>query len=150
MPAPTTHARQQIREALATALTGLTTTSTRVYQSRLHTLRDANLPCLLVNTDSEQVESATMNSPALLERSLTVVVRCVTKAASDLDDALDTMAKEVETALGLSTLSGLAENVLLQSISVEMDDAMEKPVGVLSLTYQISYFTASNAPTVTL
>lgn len=150
MPAPTTHARQQIREALATALTGLTTTSTRVYQSRLHTLRDGNLPCLLINTDSEEIVSATMNSPGLLERALTVVVRCITKATSDLDDALDTMAKEVETALGVSTLSGLVENILLQSISVDMDDAMEKPVGVLSLTYQISYFTASNAPTVTL
>lgn len=38
------HVRQQIREAVATTLTGLSTTSTRVFQSRLRPLVDADLP----------------------------------------------------------------------------------------------------------
>jgi len=38
------HVRQQIRERLATDLTGLTTTGRRVYQSRVYSLEDGNLP----------------------------------------------------------------------------------------------------------
>lgn len=150
MPAPTTHARQQIREALATAVTGLTTTSTRVFQSRMHALAVAELPCLLVNTDDEKIEPLTVHSPALLERTLTAVVRGVARAASDLDDTLDTIAKEVETALGAATLSGLVKTITLAGIEVEMDNLIDKPVGVISLSYQISYLTTANAPTTAL
>lgn len=144
------HVRQQLREALATAVTGLTTAGARVYQSRLHVLQAANLPCLLVNTDDEQVDALSIHAPALLERQLTASIRCVAKSASDLDDTLDTMAKEVESVLGNTTLSGLAKTVTPTGIAVEMSDDLEKPVGVLTLTYQITYHTAANAPTTAL
>lgn len=144
------HARQQIREALATAVTGLTTTSTRVYQSRMHALAAAELPCLLVNTDDENVEPLTMHAPALLTRTLNASIRGVAKTTSDLDDTLDTIAKEVETAIGASTLSNLVKTLQLTGIEVEFDNIIDKPVGVITLSYQLSYLTAANAPTTAL
>ena len=50
------HVRQQIRERVATTLTGLTTTGSRVYQSRVYPLGPNNLPGLLVFTSSESSE----------------------------------------------------------------------------------------------
>ena len=47
------HVRQQVREAVSTLLTGLTTTESRVYQSRITPLQANELPALLVATNGE-------------------------------------------------------------------------------------------------
>lgn len=144
------HARRQIREAIATAVTGLTTTAARVHQSRVYPLRAADLPCLLIATNSEEVEPLTVHAPPLLDRRLTVTVRGVAVATADLDDTLDGIAAEVETVLGNTTLGGLAKGVLLTSIEVDLDDAIEKPVGIVTLSYRVDYLTAANAPNTAL
>ena len=70
----------KIREALASALTGLTTTSTRVYQERTRELRDADLPALLISTDEEAVRVEMVSFPPLQERDLSIRVAAVAKA----------------------------------------------------------------------
>ena len=144
------HVRQQIREAAATLLTGLTTTGARVYQSRIYTLRDPDLPCLLISTDDEQVVSTGIAINAIQDRSLKLTVRCVSKLVSNLDDLLDTMLAEVETALGNQELGGKCENIILESITVEMNDELEKPVGIATATFNVSYFTATGSPSTAL
>jgi hypothetical protein len=144
------HLRQQIREAVAIRLSGLTTTTTRVYQSRLHPLSDSNLPCLLVNTDSEEIATLTLQPHPVMERNMTLAVRCIGKAVANLDDTLDTMLKEVETALGTvtdPTYGGLVKSMVPTGISIEMDDGLEKPVGIASLNYLVTYYTADGSPT---
>ena len=64
------HIRQQIRERIATNLTGLTTTGTRVYQSRVYPLEDNNLPGLIIYTVSEESEPAVIGTDRLLDRKL--------------------------------------------------------------------------------
>lgn len=139
------HARQQIREAVATALTGLTTTGTRVHQSRVRPLDAASLPCLLLTTDGEQIVTG---SQGYQERELTVQVKGIAKAAANLDDTLDTMAAEVETALqAAGSLGGKVQGGMnLQSIEVDFDDSLEKPAGVIVMTYQAGYVTQAGAP----
>lgn len=144
------HLRQQIREAVATQLSGLTTTSTRVYQSRLHPLSDSNLPCLLVSTEDEEVRAVGLHSQPLLERTVRLTVRGVAKAVSNVDDLLDTMAKEVETAIGTAadqTFGGLVKRIDLTGLRAEMDDGLEKPVGIVSIFYNVVYFCHAGAPT---
>lgn len=141
------HARQQIREAAAALVTGLATSGTRVYQNRLHPLADANLPCLLVNTDGEEIEHLSIGAPAILERVLDLSVHCIAKAASNLDDTLDTMLAEVEAVLGVpGVMPALIKSIDLKKIRIEMEDGRESPVGVATLDYRIAYITASNAP----
>lgn len=140
------HVRRQIREAAATALAGLATTGTRVFQSRLHPLRDADLPCLLVNTDDEAIEAENAVLNGELTRDLTLTVRGVAKVSADLDDVLDSIAEQVEPVLSVLALGGLAKRCALQRINVEMDDALEKPVGVITLAYQVTYFTTPGQP----
>ena len=68
-----THVRRSIREQVASTVTGLTTTGSRVFQSRVFRLEAADLPCLLVYTKTESVELDTM-IPRALNRDLTVEV----------------------------------------------------------------------------
>lgn len=144
------HVRQQIREAAATAVTGLTTSGARVYQSRVYPLDDSKLPCLLVNTDDETVTDRTDNAPSVLSRSLTLIIKAVARQAADLDDKLDTMVKEVETALGDSVLGGLVKSLNLEGLEIEMSGETEKPSGIATMKFTATYFTVANTPTTAL
>ncbi len=140
------HVRRQIREAAATALAGLATTGSRVFQSRVYPLRDADLPCLLISTDDEQVDQNNAVSGGEMTRELTLTVRGVAKATADLDDTLDGIAEQVEPVLNVSTLGGNVKTCRLTGIKVEMDDVLEKPVGIITLEYRTLYFTTPAAP----
>jgi hypothetical protein len=138
-----THARRQIREAAATALTGLSTTGSRVFQSRMKPTE--SLPCLLVAVDDEEIEQTPQSRQA---RSLTLTVRGMAKSGATVDDTLDAIAEEVETAAqAAGTLGGkVPGGLVLKSISTEFDETLEKPAGVIVLEYQAGYFTVAGAP----
>lgn len=148
------HVRQQIREAAAALLAGLTTTGSHVFQSRVYVYNDDELPCLSVTTNREQVSILGSGINPLLERNLELVVIARTKLTTNLDDKLDTMMKEVEQAfnasLAANTLSGLVKDISLASIEVEMNGDNEKPVGQATMTFNTEYFTQASAPTVSL
>lgn len=133
------HVRRQIREAVAAAVTGLATTGSRVFQSRVYPLRDADLPCLLVSTGDEEISPATIGN--ILQRDIDLHVRGVAKAGTDLDDTLDQIALEVETAIA----NGYPE-ARLHKVETDMEDTLEKPAGVLALTYRLTVFTAAGNP----
>lgn len=141
------HARQSIREAVATAMTGLTTTGSRVFQSRMR--EQDSLPCLLVATNDETIESGIGD---VQQRQLEVTVTGVAKAASNVDDTLDTIASEVEVAMqAAGTLGGLVDAPpALARISTSFDDSLEQPVGEISLSFGCTYFTNAGAPGTTL
>ena len=130
------HARQTIREAAATLLTGLTTTGSRVFQSRM--APQDSLPCLLVMTDDEEITWGAFEKQ--LERRLSLTVVGLAKATSTVDDTLDTIAAEVETALGTDL------KYELTAIAVDFDESLEKPAGRIVLTFSIRYFTTAGAP----
>ena len=132
------HARQTIREATATLVTGLTSTGSRVFQSRMVPTA-ATLPCLLVTTNDEEIDAIAFEKQ--LERRLSIQVIGVAKAASaSLDDSLDTIAAEVETALA----SNLKYE--LRAITVDFDEMLEKPTGRIILDFSYRYFTNAGAP----
>jgi len=139
------HVRRSIREAAATAVTGLGVTGARVFQSRVYPLRDADLPCLLVTSLAEDTVNASIDV-LLLERVLQLRIRGVCKATSDLDDALDQIALEVEQALLGSTLGGLCKPMVLSSTRIDLDDTLDKPTGVIDLIFSTTYFTAGSNP----
>lgn len=144
------HARQQIREAAAALLTGLATTSSRVYQSRIHPLGDTELPCLVITTNDETVERGNTGQSALLKRVLNLQVTAKAKATANVDDTLDTIIKEVEIALNASvsanTLGGLAKQIDLSTLYVDMDGEGEMPVGQAVMNFNCYYMTPAATP----
>jgi uncharacterized Rossmann fold enzyme len=148
------HVRQQIRESIAVALTGLTTTADRVYQSRLLPFQDDELPALVISTNTEKIDSLSVNFNPVLERSLVVVVAVVAKATSNIDDVLDGSIKEVEQVLNSSieanTLNGLVKDIVLTDIDIEMNATSEKPIGQALLSFTASYYTQASVPDVSI
>lgn len=139
------HVRRQIREAAAALVTGLGTTGSRVYQSRVYPLKAADLPCLLVNTDDEEASSDSIGA-LTFERVMRLTVRGVAQATVDLDDTLDGILEQVETVLNGATYSGLAKQTALSSVRVQMTDELDKPAGVIEMQFNVTYFTAGSAP----
>lgn len=130
------HARQTLREAAAALVTGLASTGARVFQSRM--VPQTTLPCLLVVTNNETVDASAYE--AQYERHLDVVITGLAKASANVDDVLDQIALEVETALAAN------QRFVLSGIEIDFDEALEKPVGRIAMTYSARYFTDAGAP----
>jgi hypothetical protein len=145
------HRRQAAREAIGTALTGLTTTGSRVFQSRVYPLETTDLPGLLVYTGGETIAVSTIHGPAVLERTLAVRVVGVARALADLDDTLDLIVKEVEIAIAGMSIAGIASGIALTGIDEpELSGSSDRPTGQVTLNYEVNYFTTESAPDVAL
>jgi hypothetical protein len=146
------HLRRQIREAVATLLTGLTTTGNRVFQSRVQTLKDNQLPALVILTNEETVTQQTIHSNPLLERQLSVQVVAKAKANTNLDDTLDKIIKEVEMAVFASdaanTLGGLVKGLVLDSLDITFNGEAETKVGEAVMAFTAVYFNQAATPDV--
>lgn len=142
------HLHKQIRDAVVTALTGLTTTTTHAYANRLQPMADGNLPGLRIYLDSEDAEGLTIHSPQMQQRTLALTVECCSKKASALDDELDQISKEVEVAL-VAGISVGGQTLPAFYAGMQFDDELaDKPVGIKRLRFSIPYTAAANAPDV--
>lgn len=131
-----THVRTQIREEVVALVTGLPTTGSKVFQSRMRPQQASSLPCLLVTTNDEQIEIDDFG--ATQDRRLSLVIQGFAAASANLDAQLDQIALEVETAM---------PNIYpLEKIEIEFDDDLETPVGRIAMTYLVTYFTNAGEP----
>jgi len=143
------HIRQQIREYFGTTLTGLSTTGSNVFESRVYPIENTKLPALVIYTKSETSEPIVIGTDRVMSRELSVVVEGYAKATSDFDDTIDTISKEVEEAIAADrTLDGLAKDCYLESTEIEFNGEGEKPLGYVSLTFLTNYYVKEKNPDV--
>ena len=134
------HLRQQIRERVATTLTGLTTTGSNVFQSRVYPIEHTKLPCLLIYTREESSEPLDMSPPRTIEKRLSLVVEGYVKANSNYDDTIDTITKEVEVAMyGDRLINNLAKDSFLVSTDISFNGEGDNPLGIVVMTFEIPY-----------
>ena len=144
------HLRKQIRAAAVTALTGLTTTGSKVYDSRVYPMQDAQLPGLRIDTADEQIQISSLGVSRLQERTLDLVVQACVKENDTYSDTVDTIIKEVEIAIAANQGIGGAKYVQLKSINVATGGEGEKPVAVATMVFEVFYITALGEPDVAL
>ena len=141
------HLRRQIRERVATDLTGLSTTGSNVFQTRIFNLEKSKLPCLLIFTEEEAAEISSMASPRIVFRNLSLVVEGYAAAKANVDDVLDAISKEVETAMaGDVGINSLATDSFLTDVQISYSGEGSKPIGVIRMTYSIQYRNPENTP----
>lgn len=141
------HVRTSIRDAIVTALTGLATTGTKVYRTRIYPLGEGKLPGLAIYTNSEANEYLTMGSARVIEKKVVVSVEIYVKAATNYDSTLDQIALEVETALAADvTLSGLATDLMIQSYSSEFNGDGDQPICAGRMEVEVKYHAREGAP----
>ena len=134
------HKRQSIRERVASTLTGLTTTGSNVFQSRVYPIENTKLPCLLIYTREETSEPLVMNPPRTIEKVLSLVVEGYVKANTNFDDTIDTICEEVEEALFTDRLiNDLALDSFLVNTDISYNGEGDNPLGIVVMTFQITY-----------
>ena len=141
------HLRRQIRERAATTLTGLTTTGSNVFQSRVYPMESAGLPGLCIYTTEETVEMQSMGGTRHVSRDLTLIVEGYATDSANVDDTLDQIGKEIEVAMsGDITLNDLAQDSYLSSVEITLSGDGSTGIGKITHSYLVVYQNAENAP----
>lgn len=122
-------------------LTNFTGAGANVFSARETTLWKPELPAILIYAREEHSEplDTTTNS---LKRKLSLAIEIRAESNSNLDDALDDIAVQVEGLMNADpTLQGKALNSLLIQTEIETSAESEKPIGAARLTYEVLYTT---------
>lgn len=140
------HVRQQVRDAVATALTGLSITGSNVFVSRTTPLTSGELPALEIYTLKEPVRTISRERTQM--RDLEVLVdACVDSSSSTADDDLDDICSEVETALGASvTIGSVVVEAVLAETTIELKSEADPNVAIARMKFIFTVQTAQGAP----
>lgn len=142
------HAREQIRDAVVSALTDLATTGRNVFRSRIYPMEQAKLPGLAIYTKSDSSEYVTLTLPRTLDRTLVVTVEAYVSANADFDETIDDISAEIESAMYTNrTLGGLARDSQILGVEVDFSGDGENPVAIAVFTIEIQYVTVEGSPT---
>tara|TARA_R110000744_G_scaffold125739_3_gene231952 strand:+ start:1726 stop:2073 length:348 start_codon:yes stop_codon:yes gene_type:complete len=113
-------------------------------------MEKAKLPGLCIyslteNSDDFEIGGATR----LITRSLTMRIEGYADDTTNLDDKLDTISSECETAIAnSSTIDALLTDLRLTSTEVRFEGEASSGAGIVILEYAVIYTTAFNAPEV--
>ncbi len=149
----TDHVREGITTAAKTAVTGLTTTGANVFRDRdtdERPLQSTELPGLTLEDDGEPSEIVSLGQGRLLERRMRMRIVAHVKAASGYSTTLNTILKEVETALAGASLGGAKYATLVEVAGREIDESGDLPTVRQAFSFECFYITAHNAPDVAL
>jgi len=139
------HVRKQIRDNIVTTVTGLSTTGTKVYQSRVYPISAATLPALTVYTKSESSVYQTISYPRTVERTMTVVVEAYCQGVTGYDNTLDQIAVEVEEAVTADVTRGsIAKDTRVIDFESDYSGDPDQPVASAIITIEVDYVTLEN------
>lgn len=143
------HPRSIIRNSITNRLKSkiddayLTDAEDRVFSSRTKPLFDQFLPAILVYARDENVSSEGIDGNAALKRELELAIEAVLLGGEQIDQDLDDIANQIESALDGFVIADRG-NDLLRLKSTEIDSSVEgsKIYGAVRLTYLVTYLTA--------
>lgn len=137
------HVRQQIRDRIATLVTGLPTTGASVYKMRRYALDDAKLPAICVYTTDESSALITVGTRTL-RRVINAVVEIYAKGASaTIHDTIDGICVSAEEAIAADFgLNGLAKSCILTSTETDINVDGQNGIGSARLVYAVEYVTS--------
>jgi len=140
------HVRTQIRNAVATAVTGLASTGSNVFKGRYHSLQNGKIPALCVYTTGESAEVDVMGTSARGSmRELDVAIEAYAKVTTVVEDTLDGIAVNVEEAIAAdTTLSGVCKDIMYTGFDLDADADAEQTVAVMRMNFTVRYRVAEN------
>ena len=154
------HVRNQIRDEVITDVTGLTTTSTRVYETHTYDLVGNSLPGLLVYCEKDEIKTKSDEGVSLGEdtigtrhfmRNLWLIIEAWEDqgAVGNVQDTLDTICKEVEDKIQDDPqINAKAKDARLIKTEWSYDDTTTPKVGKAKMTWEIRYRVTEGTPDV--
>lgn len=145
------HIRKRVRDAAATALTGLATTGSNVFVSRVTPLQAGSLPALRISTPSDLADRQTMGRDPQFENTLTLQIEYCVKSLNGYEDTVDQIEKEVFIALAADvTLGGVCKSIFPGGYESELDGEGDQPIAIGRRQFAVTYFSKMSAPDVSL
>lgn len=142
------HKRQAIRENLKTTLTGLTTTGSNVFTTRVYPVAQTLTQGIIIYNESESIQYLTTGTARTQERISIFKVEVYVKTNTGFDDKMDTIMAEIESALAVDvTRGGHAIDTMIDSFDSEYNGDGEVPVGIGSIDVTVKYHTIEGSPT---
>jgi hypothetical protein len=140
------HVRVQLRQAVKSALTGLSTTAANVFVDRVYPVQTDQTPCLLLSVgDTVELDGV----DGIQRRTFSVRVEALAKLSENLSNVLDQVGLEVEEALSEPiTFGGKDGNYLIYTgaEAPTLNGDGETPVGSLVMNFELLAFTQASAP----
>lgn len=143
------HARKMIRDAVVALLIAADTVAhSNVFPTRKIPFRKHELPAIAVFTSGEHVdEDSQVTAPRELTRQLTVTIGCYVTMGDRVDDAMDAIALEIETAMHADPyLGGKAGDSILRETDFDYVMVGDQEAGLITLTYAVIYRTLAPEP----
>jgi hypothetical protein len=141
------HVRQQILEAIKTALTGLGLTGSRVFLSRVTLLQpESELPALIVRAGDDALAGRSAGAPRLMERNFAVEVEVYVRATDGLDAALNAILVQVEPALAMPVVLAGVKVITLSRIDKPQLMQGEQPLAVCVMRYDVTFQIEEGTP----
>lgn len=139
------HARTTIKNQIVAAVTGLTTTGSRVFGPERRRFSDEELPCLRVFTESEEVDEEVEDKFAGVQRrECVVVLEARVKDSGDIDTVIDNIDAETETAIYAASLSTHSIDYL--GIEKDFEPGLDQPQCLAKMRYKAKYLTKAGTP----
>ncbi len=135
-----THLRTQIRQYIAAAIeaAGLVPTG-QVYQSRVHAHDSDIAQAIEIRTPVDTIAGNVSDAPKIYRRLLAVEIVCFANGET-AEDNVNTLADQIEALLLPDhSLSGLAEDVDLESTTIELDGAGLTTYAEATLGFVVRY-----------
>ena len=142
-----THVRTQIRDEAVSRVTSCEIVGRNVYASRIYPLDESKLPGVCVYTENEEIDEEEGKVSKIQYRSVDLVFEGHDKLTAGLDDQLDAISAEIETAIFSDrTMGGLSFAVDLIETEIEVDAETEELIGVIKLIFKVLYLTQEGVP----
>lgn len=146
------HQRKVIRKAIVAALDGATSAASQVFSTQKLLYVQDDLPAIAVYAENE-TSTWDQTAPRELDRKPTFMIESIVDAGENVDDAMDDMAEEIEAVMDADPffkVAGVAsayQSELSASEMLSIEDG-DREIGILTLTYKISYRTIAFVPPV--
>jgi hypothetical protein len=135
------HARQQIRDYVATAISGGTLYGTNVFKMRSHPLDDKIEAAVCIYTVNEAVSQHNITSAVMRIMTLTLEAFVVGSSESAFE-SVDDMSQEIEDIMSADRrLGGLVKDCQLTSAVTDINTDGRRAVATLALNYEVTYRT---------
>lgn len=137
------HVRQQIRDAVALAIAGNGVT---VEKSRQWPINESDFPRYLVYSMRESIDESQSTRNGLMRVAEITVEAVIIASQATVDAVLDNHAVYIETALNYTTLTGKALKVVLRSTEMLLNSESDALMGILTLTFDVTYRSLPSNP----
>ena len=150
----TDHVARQILDQVVTTCTGLTSTGSNVFRSRVHTMVESSLPALLIYAREDMLdeENSAMQTDGKKGNHyvLSVSIDAVEKDPSETtaENNLFTIRKEVQIALESDlTLSGKCKDLWLVEANIEdRTGSGDSPILTMMMVWNFLYRIKQGSP----